>query len=342
MKILVVAPSWIGDCVLAQPLFTLLRRRTPSPDIDVIAPGWTLPVFERMPEIRRAMLHPFAHGHLRIGDRYRLGRSLAPEHYDAAIVLPNTFKSALLPLFAGIPLRTGYRGEARGLLLNDVRTFDAEVMPQLAQRYAALALPDGAPLTDPLPLASLSSPQAAREAVVKKLGLGARPAIAFCPGAEYGPAKRWPARHFAAIARSCAEQGVDVWLIGSPKDAATGDEIVALAPGAAVNLCGRTSLAEAIDLLAAARLVVSNESGLMHVAAGLARPLIALYGSSSPRYTPPMSPEARILTLGVECSPCFSRECPLGHFRCLNDLVPGQVLQLIDFAGILRSSDSPA
>lgn len=323
--------------MLAQPLVRLLKARDPAPDIDVIAPAWTLPVFERMPEIRRALLHPFAHGDLRLGDRYRLGRSLAPVGYDQAIVLPNTFKSALLPRFAGIALRTGYRGEARGMLLNDLRTFDANDMPALAQRYAALAFPAGTSLPTDLPLPHLRSDPADRKALRAKLGLGERPAIAFCPGAEYGPAKRWPAAHFAAVAGECAKHGIAVWLFGSPKDHDTAAGITALAPEA-VNLCGRTTLAEAIDLMADARLVVSNDSGLMHVAAALDLPLIALYGSSSPTYTPPLSRRAHILSLALDCSPCFRRECPLGHFRCMNDLAPGRVLQLIDFAGILRTS----
>jgi len=209
-------------------------------------------------------------------------------------------------------------------------------MPQLAQRYAALALRPGAALPLELPAPALRVDDTARRATLERLGLDdMRPAVALCPGAEYGPAKRWPARHHAALARGLAARGCAIWLVGSAADAAGAAEVAAAAPDAARNLCGGTTLDEAIDVLASARLVVSNDSGLMHVAAALGRPLVALYGSSSPVYTPPLAPGARILKLDLPCSPCFRRECPLGHFRCMNDLDPGRVLAAIDEAGVL-------
>ncbi len=335
MNILVVGPSWVGDTVLSQPLLRLLRDRHPGAQIDYLAPPWTLPLLARMPEVRAGIKNPFGHDALQFAARRRLGHTLRAGSYDQAVVLPNSFKSALIPWFAGIPVRTGFRGEARWGLLNDLRRLDAQALPQMAQRFAALALSADMPLPATLPSPALTSSAADQTALLARLQLDhGRPAIAFCPGAEYGPAKRWPAAHFATLARSLAARGYAVWLLGSPRDHAVAEAIARAADGACVNLCGRTSIAEAVDLLAAARLTVTNDSGLMHVAAAVGRPLIALYGSSSPQFTPPLSAQARIISLGVECSPCFERECPLGHFKCLNDLAPERVFAEIDFAKI--------
>ena len=344
MRILVVGPSWIGDTVLAQPLFKLLHARHGPLDLDVLAPPWTLPIVERMQEVRRAIAHPAGHGELRLGRQRNLARALAHENYERAIVLPNSFKSALIPWLAGIPLRSGYLGELRWGLLNDTRRIEEARHPQLAQRYAALAYSraehaSGEALPHPLPLPGLRVDDAARRATLERLGLaGDHPVAALCPGAEYGPAKRWPPRHFAVLAQQLAGLGFAVWLVGSANDAPAGSEIARLAPGAARDLCGRTSLAEAIDVLASARLVVSNDSGLMHVAAALGRRVVALYGSSSPTYTPPAGGAAHILKLDLPCSPCFERECPLGHFKCMVDLGPERVLATLEAADTLPGS----
>ena len=326
MKILVVGPSWIGDTVLAQPLLTLLHRRHPGVELDMLAPGWTGPVVRRMPEVRRAIASPFEHGELQFAERRDLGRELRPERYDQAIVLPNTFKSAFVPLFARIPRRTGYRGEMRWFALNDVRTLEEAALPQMAQRYAALALDPGETLPENLPAPHLAVDDRARVATLGALGLDEGRAVALCPGAEYGPAKRWPASYFAEVARTLTNQGHAVWLIGSAKDAEIAQDIVRLSQGASVNLCGRTTLDQAVELLASARLVITNDSGLMHVAAAVGTPLIAIYGSSTPAFTPPLSPLARIVKLDVPCSPCFERTCPLGHFDCMMQLKPQRVL----------------
>jgi heptosyltransferase-2 len=215
-------------------------------------------------------------------------------------------------------------------VLNDVRILDKHALPQMAERFALLAEAPGAALPRPLPQPRLTVNDDQRDAALNTLGLApARPVAALCPGAEYGPAKRWPAVHFTALAQQLIERGCDVWLIGSAKDEPIGAAIARAS--AAVNLCGRTSLDQAIDLLSCANVVVSNDSGLMHVAAALGRPLIALYGSSSPEFTPPLSPQATVLWLHIECSPCFQRECPLGHFRCMLELTPERVMSAIDF-----------
>jgi heptosyltransferase-2 len=333
MRILVVGPSWVGDTVLAQPMLQLLHARHAGLAIDALAPSWTAPLLEHMPEVRRVIASPFAHGELRLGDRRRLGRELAREGYDQAILLPNTYKSALAPFFARIPIRTGYVGELRWGLLNDARRLDDRRLPQMAERFAALALAPGDALPRPLPVPVLRVQESARRATLDKLGIAsARPLAALCPGAEYGPAKRWPAPYFGELARRLDAGGYDVCLVGSPNDAGSGAEIALAAGGACRNLCGVTTLGDAIHVLASARLAVCNDSGLMHIAAALGRPLFALYGSSSPAFTPPLSPAATVLKLDLPCSPCFERVCPLGHFNCMMQLTPDRVLAAIQSA----------
>ena len=307
---------------MAQPLFQRLAQQYSNLEIDVLAPPWVAPLLARMPEVTRIIDSPFRHGGLDWPTRRRTGEQLRSEFYDQAIVLPNSWKSALVPFYAKIKKRTGYRGEARYVLLNDIHKLDTAKHPELVQRYAALAGPlDGSKLE-----ASLQSTREQQASALTAHGLAvdAQPVI-FCPGAEYGPAKRWPAEYYAELAQQYGTAEHPVLLLGSPKDAPVCDEIVAKSNGAARNLAGKTSLFEAIDLLAAARLVVSNDSGLMHVAAALQRPQVALYGSSSPAYTPPMNNRAKIVSLGIECSPCFERVCPLGHFKCMRDMSPASV-----------------
>ena len=333
MNILVVGPSWVGDTVISQVALQLLKQQHPQAQIDYLAPPWTLPLLKRMPEVRQGILNPFGHGALQLGARRRLGLELRAGAYDQALVLPNSWKSALPLWFAGIAQRTGFRGEARWGLLNDLRTLEPQVLPQMADRFAALALPAGTSLPASLPHPALDSTTAQQQLLLARLGIDtSKPAVAFCPGAEYGPAKRWPERHFATLARMLAARGCAIWLVGSPKDHAVAETIAQGAAGLCINLCGRTDIAEATDLLAAARLVVTNDSGLMHVAAATGRPVIALYGSSSPLFTPPLCADARIVTLNLDCSPCFKRTCPLGHLKCLNDLSPERVFAEIDFA----------
>lgn len=329
MKILIVAPSWIGDTILAQPLFKRLHEKHSGLILDAFAPPWAAPVLARMREVRRVIPNPFIHGEFNLTGRWRAGRALAREGYDAAIVLPNSWKSALLPFFAGIPQRIGFLGEARRGLLNRVHRYDEAALPQLAARYALLAEDVGATAPAPMGEPKLEVAADAVRATLAALGLADTPApIAFCPGAEYGPAKRWPAAHFAELAKLMHEK-YEIWLIGSHKDAVIGEAIRSLSGGLCINLCGKTGLDEAIDLLSCAAVVVSNDSGLMHIAAALDKPMAALYGSSSPAFTPPLSSHATIIKLDLPCSPCFKRECPLGHFNCMVQLTPEQVLAKI-------------
>jgi heptosyltransferase-2 len=333
MNILIIGPSWVGDMVMAQTLFVCLKRQHPDCQIDVLAPEWSRPLLERMPEVREALSFPLGHGAFELATRRRIGQELRGR-YDQAILLPNSLKSALVPYFAGIPRRTGWRGEMRFGLLNDIRTLDKARYPLMIERFMALAYAPGAELPKPYPEPRLAIDPASRDAALERFGLTLdRPVLALCPGAEFGEAKRWPAEHYAAVADARLRQGWQVWLFGSQKDAPGGEEIREwVTPGFeedVYNLAGRTSLAEAIDLLSCASAVISNDSGLMHVAAALDRPLVAVYGSTSPGFTPPLASQVEVVRLGLECSPCFDRTCRFGHYDCLRLLQPSLVQEAL-------------
>lgn len=319
---LVVGPSWVGDMVMAQSLFKLLKARDPDTSIDVVAPGWSLPIVARMPEVRNAYALDVAHGEIGLRKRRAVARELPG--YDHAIVLPRSLKAALVPFFARVPVRTGFLGEHRYVVINDIRPFDKAVLDQTVKRFAALGLDPDESLPDELPNPALDVDVDRQRALVDELGLDRdRPAIAFMPGAEYGPAKCWPLPYFAELARGLDQAGYAVWILGSAKDAPAGDAIAA--DSAALNLCGKTRLADAIDLLALAEQAVSNDSGLMHIAAAVGTHVQAIYGSSSPSFTPPLTDNKTIHYLALDCSPCFERECPLGHLNCLNEIRPEAV-----------------
>jgi len=333
-NILIIGPAWVGDMVMAQVLFRLLKQNHPDGVIDVLAPAWSAPLLARMPEVRASFDLPLKHGEFGFSVRRNLGHSLRGK-YQQAILLPNSWKSALVPFFANIPQRTGWRGEMRYGLLNDVRLLDKEKHPLMIERFAALAFAKKTALPAQLPYPQLSINDDERQKTLQKYALDLQKSVlALCPGAEFGPAKRWPEKHYAAVASERIAAGEQVWIFGSQNDVAVADSIRAALPENqrkyCINLAGKTALAEAIDLLSCANAVVSNDSGLMHIAAALQRPLVAVYGSSSPQFTPPLSPVVEIVRLGIECSPCFQRECPLGHLQCLHNLPPQRVLRALE------------
>lgn len=315
--VLVIGPSWIGDMIMAQSLFKALKQQQPGTAIDVAAPSWVAPLLARMPEVRRGIDLPFRHDRLDLRRRVAIGRSLRGR-YVRAYVLPGSFKSAMLPFSARIGRRIGYRGEFRYGLLNDIRPVPDGMKRRTAWMYRGLAGP-GVPEAP-----SLIVDVENQAALCRRFGLAPGAFVALMPGAEYGEAKRWPARHYAAFAERMGGLGLAVAILGSARDGAVAEAIAGLAP-AAINLCGQTQLLDAVDLLAAARLAVSNDSGLMHVAAAVATPLVAVYGSTSPDNTPPLSPRAEAISLRLACSPCHQKVCPLGHFDCLNRLSPDLV-----------------
>ncbi len=335
-KILIIGPSWVGDMVMAQSLFMTLKAAYPACTIDVLAPAWSLPLLERMPEISERIVNPLQHGEFNVMARYKLGRSLQSVNYDQAIILPNAWKAALIPFFAKIPKRTGFLGECRWGLLNDARKLDKGKLTMTVQRFVALGLAYDAPQPTEFKKPSIPTSATGQAAVSQKFGLTADTKIlALCPGAEYGPSKRWPAEYFAAVANTKLKQGWQVWLLGSDKDKEAADTIAALTNGQCRNFIGLTTLTEGVDLLSLANSVIANDSGLMHLAAALGKKVIAIYGSTPPGFAPPLSDSALSLSLALPCSPCRKRICPLypvghpDHTKCLTGIKPEQILELI-------------
>jgi heptosyltransferase-2 len=327
-RVLIVAPAWVGDMVMAHAMVQLLVRERPGVHVHVLAPPATQALAVRMEGVADTTVLPVGHGQLGLGRRRAMGRSLASQRFAQAIVLPNTFKSALVPAWARIPRRTGWHGEMRLGVLNDRRRLDEARYPRMVERFMALALPPGSAIPGPYPQPALNADPTNLARLRSELDLAADRVLALCPGAEFGPAKRWPAVHYAAVARAAAARGYQVWLLGSPAEQESCEGIRALAPES-LNLAGRTRLVDAVDLLSAADLVVCNDSGLMHVACAVGSRVIALFGSTSTDFTPPLSERARVLSLSLPCSPCFQRSCPLGHLRCLRELGPAQVIEAL-------------
>lgn len=323
-RTLIISPNWIGDAVMAQPLLALLRAQYPVRPIDVLAPAWVAPVWRAMSEVDTVIDSSFRHGALQLGERRAVARLLRRRGYAEAYVLPNTLKFALIPWLARIPRRIGYRGEMRYGLLNVIHHDNRSAPRAMVSFYAALAAPPRAnvPLPSALPRPTLRAGRAQVSQTLVQVGLQLdSPLVVFAPGAEFGSAKRWPAAHFAQLAQTIrrARPNVQVVLLGSGKDKEVCEEIVALAPEVC-NLAGATALDQAIALIARADAVVSNDSGLLHVASALNRSIVAIYGPTDPEHAPPFSDVAKSLSLHLDCAPCRQRECPLGHHHCMRNI----------------------
>ncbi|OOH90813.1 lipopolysaccharide heptosyltransferase II [Pasteurellaceae bacterium 15-036681] len=341
MNILIIAPSWVGDMMMSHALYQQLKKNYPNCNIDVMAPDWCRPLLSRMPEVRKAISMPIGHGAFRLCERYDLGKNLRNQ-YDMAVVLPNSLKSAFIPFFAKIAHRRGWKGEMRYGLLNDLRS-NKNDYPMMVQRYVALAFDKGAiPTADNLPVAypyltvNVDAVAQTKAKFAKQFEYAEnREAIGFCPGAEFGPAKRYPHYHYATLAQKLIEQGYSIRLFGSKKDEEVGEQIrLALSENLqryCVNLAGQTDLNQAVDLISDCKAIVSNDSGLMHIAAALGRPLVALYGPTSPQYTPPLSKSAVIIRL-IEGGLIKIRkgEGAEGYHQSLIDIQPEMVLEKLN------------
>ena len=317
--------------VMAHSLLQAIKKDMPEADIDVLAPAWSAALIDRMPEVRQLVEAPFAHGKLTLSERWRVAKTLRGNNYQRAYILPNSLKSALVPWLAGIPARIGYTGEQRYGVVNNRRVLDKARWPMIVQRYVALHDEQLADDLQCIPKPRLRTDPEWVDAVLNAFGLEANGArtMVLCPGAEFGAAKQWPAHYYSELARQKASEGWQVWLLGSANDSAVCDQI-ALADPDIVNLAGRTSLPQAIDLISCADLVVSNDSGLMHTAAALGRSVVAIYGPTPPGVAPPLEEKSKTVWLGLDCSPCFKRQCPLGHLNCMNQLSVAMVTDQID------------
>lgn len=334
-KALVVAPNWVGDMMMAQSLMMALKSQNPDIVIDVLAPSWTRALTSRMPEVNQAIASPFKHGEFSLFARFRLGRVLKKNGYDEAYILPNSFKSALVPFFAGIPKRIGWCGEARFGLLTSLRFLNKQAYPLMVQRFSALAYPphDGLGKIIRRPKIMVSSQQVDATLTqfnLKRDDLGQSRIMAVCPGAEFGPSKRWPETHFAKLIQLLNRQGWTIWVFGSEKDKAICQNIITQSSIECVNFTGQTTLEQAIDLLSVVQGVVTNDSGLMHIACALDKPVVAIYGSTSTGFTPPLGDKLKVLQLSLPCSPCFKRVCPLGHHQCMQDIQPQFVSEAVE------------
>jgi heptosyltransferase II len=331
MKILIVAPSWVGDMVMAHALVGKLKSDFKEVLVDVLAPAWSLPLVARMPEVRKGIPLPIGHKSFQFFLRRSIGRSLIEERYDWAIVLPTTWKSALVPFFAKIPKRTGFVGEARYGLINDARRLDKTILNMSVLRYLALGQGNTEPLPPKIrfqPKLAVDTENRARLNISLRLSLD-KPVICLCPGAEYGSAKQWPIEYYQKLAGMLLKDGFQVWTLGSSKETGLGERIKPLESQWYRNLCGQTRLEDTIDLMSLTKCVVTNDSGLMHVAAASGTVVQAIFGSSSPIYTPPLTEQADIHYLRLDCSPCFKRQCPKTQLQCLRDITPESIYRTI-------------
>jgi heptosyltransferase-2 len=331
-RILVIAPNWIGDAVMSQPLLAAIKASYPHAVIDVLATPWVAPVYRACSEVTELIEADLRHGQLQWGLRRTLAAQIKKRNYASCYVLPNSLKSALIPWLATIPARIGYQGELRRFLLTETKANSPKTQRiPMVEHYANLCTPSGNLNTtiNPPYLVPMTSALESARARLQAAGIQTDALVVLCPGAEYGPSKRWPAAHFAVLAQSIlnTKPTASVVLLGSPSDRAIGDAIVSSVASQSrmFNWCGATSLDEAIAIISLCSKVVSNDSGLMHIAAALQVPQVAIFGSSDPSHTPPNSAKASIISLHLPCSPCHQRECPLGHLNCLNQISPERV-----------------
>lgn len=337
MKTLIIGPSWVGDMMMSQSLYRTLKQQNSNINIDVMAPSWSGGLLTKMPEVDAVIDMPIGHGKLALAERYRIGKSLAIKGYDSAFILPNSFKSALIPFFAHIPKRTGWLGELRYGLLNDYRRLNKAAFPLMVERYIALAFNAHSvscadEIPKPLLWPRLTVNPSEVSNTITEFGLkAALPLIGFCPGAEFGPAKRWPSYHYAELADMLIRQGSRVLILGSNNDQLIGQDIKNRVQYGeyCTNLAGKTSLEQAISLLAACNGIVTNDSGLMHIAAALNKPLVALYGPSSPDFTPPLSKCAEIIRLVTGYKKIRKGKIDLGYHQGLIDIHPDVVFETL-------------
>ena len=333
-KVLIVGPAWVGDMVMSQALYRALKEINPETHISVLAQGGLKPLLERMPEVDEILKFCLGHGELKLSERKRIGETLRKENFSKAFILPLSFKSALVPWHALIPERIGWRGEWRNVLLSDCRKLDKEAYPLMVQRFMSLAYPRSEQPPRKLLYPKLVPKESNQSFKILDINLRVEEnLLAICPGAEFGGSKQWPAEYYAEVVNMVLGKGWQAWIFGSPNDRSVAELIMKKVDESVrdrcIDLVGKTDLSEATDLLSLASVVLSNDSGLMHIAAALGKNVIGLYGSTSSDFTPPLSDSVELISTDIGCRPCFKRECPFGHLRCLTEIKPDRVLGAI-------------
>ena len=335
MKVLIVGPSWVGDSVISQSLFKEILLKSKEAEIDVLSPEWTRSIFSRMDEVSKTIKLPFSHGEIKLKERVDLGKELKKKNYDQAIVLPNSLKSALVPYFSKIPIRTGWKGEMRYFLINDMRILDKNIFPRMVDRFVALAFKKNEDLPPSIPYPSLKADKENLDLLRVNFKIDSTsPSICLCPGAEFGPAKRWPTKYYSKVANEYLKKNWQVILLGSVNDVPIGKEIKSNInkESGVLNLIGQTKLVDTIDILSSANLVLTNDSGLMHIAASVDTPLVALYGPTSPEFTPPLSNKVRVIKNNEGFTKLRRGNLEGGYHQSLKDVRPKEVLSaLLEF-----------
>ena len=333
MKILIVGPSWVGDAVMSQTLLKLLKEKRKSCSIDVLAPSWALPIFKRMKEVNTVIEMPFTHGDVKIKERRKFASEIKKNNYDQAIILPNSFKSALIPFFADIDIRTGWRGEMRYFLINDLRKLNVEAYPKMIDRFCALGIdPDEELFQINLPYLQTNSQNISKLLFQYSINKENK-ILAICPGAEFGPAKRWPTNFFSKIAQHYLDKDWIVLSLGSEKDALISKEIKENLQGNIDNFIdttGKTKLEDAVDLLSASSLVLTNDSGLMHIASAVEVPLLALFGPTSPEFTPPLGEKSVFIRKISGYLKDRIGDLPDGHHSSMILIKPDEVISKLE------------
>ena len=330
MKILIIGPSWVGDAIMAQSLYKIIKAKGDH-SIDVLSPDWSVGILERMEEVSEVINSPFKHGEFNIKARINLGKKLRERNYDRSIILTNSFKSSLVPYFANIPIRTGWLGEFRYGFINDLRNFKKDKKKLMIERF--VLLDSDSHLVEDIPKPSLSVDNNNIENLLTSHGIDiTKPTIVLCPGAEFGPAKRWPPYHYSRIADNYLLKGWNVIILGSSKDCSVALEIKNYLSSKSsdnniYDLTGKTTLVDAADLMSIADVVLTNDSGLMHMAAAVETPLVALYGPSSPEFTPPLSKNSIVIRRERGYKKIRKGKTEEGYYQGLIDIQPEEVLE---------------
>jgi heptosyltransferase-2 len=332
MRTLIIAPDTLGDAVMTQPLVALLRRFDPDGRIDVVAGPAVAAVFESMGDVAQVFASRHAFGPLQPWGKFLLARRLDRHRHDRVFVLPAAKRAAVVPWLAGIPIRIGLHRDTRWGMINQPHDSGlpdgADHGRQVVERFAHLAFDPSHPLPGRVPDPVLGRDERRESVARARAGLADDARIlALCVGSDGRPSRRWPARHWAAVVSRAADEWPELRpvLVGEPADRGYATEIAALSGRAPRNLCGEQSLADTLALVAQAEAAVTHDCGLMHAAAAYARPLVAVFGPTDPRFAPPRSPRARVQWLHQPCSPCNAPTCRFGHGQCMSGVDPDTV-----------------